>query len=63
MTTEQNNGHAKNTDGDPRPKSWKISAEATIMKGKVQNPELYQDSGDGHIPVNQKIDSLYTDSI
>jgi hypothetical protein len=32
------------------------------MKDKVQNPENYQDSGDGHIPVNQKIESLYTDT-
>jgi hypothetical protein len=32
------------------------------MKDKVQNPENYQDSRVGHIPENQKIESLYTDS-
>jgi hypothetical protein len=33
-----------------------------LMKDKVQNPENYQDSRVGHIPENQKIESLYTDS-
>lgn len=33
-----------------------------LMKDKVQNPENCQDSRDGYIPENQKIESLYTDS-
>jgi hypothetical protein len=33
-----------------------------LMKDKVQNLENYHDSCDGFIPVNQKIESLWTDS-
>ena len=33
-----------------------------IMKDKGQKPENYQDSREGYIPVNQKIESLYTDT-
>ncbi len=33
-----------------------------IMKDKVQNPENYQDARKGYISINQKIESLYTDT-
>ena len=33
-----------------------------IMKDKGQNHENYQDAWDGFIPVNQKIETLYTDT-
>jgi len=40
-----------------------MPAQAMLMKDKVQNLENYHDSRVGCIPVNQKTESLWTDTI